>query len=141
MMLTDIKQKRSTRIHNLELKHQDAVHKTTLVTRDEEARRLKLQTVVLRDQKAALEDKLSEKDENIKRLVARCRQFESEVEAGKEAMRKQSVQMKTQTRDFVHLQVCSPCHTALGILLSRCGRFALLLPGVPRLASPDRYPY
>lgn len=100
------KQRRSNRIHDLEIKHQDAIHKTNMISRDEESRRLKLQLLILGDQKSAAEDQLVAKEETMKSLAAKYHTLQAELDATKETMRKQDGQLKTQARDFAHLQVC-----------------------------------
>ena len=98
-------QKRSARIHELELKHQDALHQTTLVTKDEDARRLKLKAHLLKDSKSTLQDQVSEKDEHISQISLKYQRAVSELRALRDTVRKQDAQIKSQARDFAHLQV------------------------------------
>ncbi|TFA97656.1 hypothetical protein CCMA1212_010605 [Trichoderma ghanense] len=48
---------RTTRLHQLDLQHQQNRHKTDLISRDEAARRLELRVLLLQDEKAELQEK------------------------------------------------------------------------------------
>lgn len=76
------------------------------MSKDEDARRLKLKSHLLRDSKESLQDQLSAKDELISKMAAKYEQTVSELQVVKETVRKQGAQIKSQTRDFTHLQVC-----------------------------------
>lgn len=99
-------QKRSTRIHELELKHQNAIHQTRLTSKDEEARRIRLKAHLLEDGKGTLQDQLSQKDDQISNMSAKYHQLTSELHAAMETVRRQEAQIKSQVRDFTHIQVC-----------------------------------
>lgn len=60
---------------------------------------------LLRDSKGTLQDQLVEKDDHISKISAKYHQTASELQALKETVRKQDTQIKSQTRDFTHLQV------------------------------------
>ena len=76
-----------------------------MVSKDEDARRLKLKAHLLNDDKGTLQERLSQKDDHISKMSAKYHQTVSELQAVKETVRKQDAQMKSQTRDFAHLQV------------------------------------
>ena len=78
-----------------------------MVSKDEDARRIKLKAHLLNDSKGTLQDLLSEKDDHISKISGRHQQTAIELEAIKETMRKQSAQIKSQARDFTNLQVCA----------------------------------
>ncbi|KAK4077951.1 uncharacterized protein Triagg1_3645 [Trichoderma aggressivum f. europaeum] len=59
---------RTTRLHALDLEYQQNRHKTDLISRDEDARRLQLRVLLLRDENTRLQDKCAAKDEEIKAL-------------------------------------------------------------------------
>ncbi|KAL7929084.1 hypothetical protein V8C35DRAFT_316566 [Trichoderma chlorosporum] len=59
---------RTTRLHALDLEYQQNRHKTDLIGRDEEARRLQLRVLLLRDENTRLQDKCTEKDAEIRAL-------------------------------------------------------------------------
>lgn len=75
------------------------------MSKDEDARRLKLKAHLLRDSKGTLQEQLSEKEGHISNISAKYHQTVSELQALKETVRKQDVQIKSQTRDFARLQV------------------------------------
>lgn len=106
-LLTHVFQKRSSRIHELELRHQNALHQTAIVSKDESARRLKLKSHILQDSKGSLQEQLSEKNEHISKMMAKYQQMVNELQEVKETVRKRDVQIKSQSRDFSHLQVCA----------------------------------
>ncbi|ROV95723.1 hypothetical protein VMCG_07609 [Cytospora schulzeri] len=59
---------RAEAIHQLDLKYRGAMHQTDLVLKDEEARRLKLRLLVIRDEADTLRDQLADKDNRIRQL-------------------------------------------------------------------------
>lgn len=77
------------------------------MSKDEDARRLRLKAHLLTHSNEALKEKLAEKDEHISKMAAKHQQTVNELRAVKETVRKQDAQIKSQTRDFTHLQVRS----------------------------------
>lgn len=75
------------------------------MSKDEDARRLRLKAHFLNDDKGTLQEHLSQKDDHISKMSAKYHQTVSELQAVKETVHKQDAQIKSQTRDFVHLQV------------------------------------
>lgn len=75
------------------------------MSKDEDARRLKLKTHLLKDDKGTLQEQLNQRDDHISKMSAKYHQTVSELQAVKETVRKQDAQVKSQTRDFTHLQV------------------------------------
>ncbi|KAL7815474.1 hypothetical protein V8C44DRAFT_324673 [Trichoderma aethiopicum] len=59
---------RTTRLHELDLQHQQNRHKTDLITRDEAARRLEVRLLLLQDEKTHLQETCAAKDAEIKAL-------------------------------------------------------------------------
>ncbi|EGR51291.1 uncharacterized protein TRIREDRAFT_120529 [Trichoderma reesei QM6a] len=59
---------RTTRLHELDLQHQQNRHKTDLISRDEAARRLELRLLLLKDEKVQLQEECAAKDAEIKAL-------------------------------------------------------------------------
>ncbi|SPO07140.1 uncharacterized protein DNG_09834 [Cephalotrichum gorgonifer] len=96
--------KRQARIHELELKHENAIHQTTQVSRDEESRRLRLRSHLLRDGQDKLQQQLGEKNEQLISMTADYHQVKNDLQAAMETIRKQETQIKSQARDFTHLQ-------------------------------------
>ncbi|PTB67213.1 hypothetical protein BBK36DRAFT_1168707 [Trichoderma citrinoviride] len=60
---------RTTRLHELDLQHQQNRHKTDLISRDEAARRLELRLLLLQDEKTQLQEECAAKDAEIKALA------------------------------------------------------------------------
>lgn len=96
---------RKTRIHELELKRRDNIHKTDSIGRDEEARLLKLKLLALRDDNATLKDKILQKDARITALTKQGDQVRVELDEGKEAARAQETRMKKQGLELANLKV------------------------------------
>ncbi|KND88972.1 hypothetical protein TOPH_06383 [Tolypocladium ophioglossoides CBS 100239] len=95
---------RKTRIHELELKRRDNIHKTDSISRDEEARLLKLKLLALRDDNATLKDKISQKDARINALTNQSDQVRVELDESKQAARAQETRMKKQDLELANLK-------------------------------------
>ncbi|KAL6690251.1 hypothetical protein J3F84DRAFT_390137 [Trichoderma pleuroticola] len=74
---------RTTRLHALDLEYQQNRHKTDLISRDEDARRLQLRVLLLRDENTRLQDKCAAKDEEIKTLLRDGDQLRVELDGFK----------------------------------------------------------
>ncbi|POR37464.1 Uncharacterized protein TPAR_02323 [Tolypocladium paradoxum] len=95
---------RKTRIHELELKRRDNIHKMDSIGRDEEARLLKLKLLALRDDNAALKDKISQRDARITTMTKQGDLVRLELDEGKEAARAQETRMKKQDLELANLR-------------------------------------
>jgi len=96
---------RTTRIHQLELRRRDNIHKTESIGRDEEARRLKLRALATRDDTAALKEKITQKDAKIMALKKQSDAVRVELDDAKRAARAQETRLKKQDIELANLQV------------------------------------
>ncbi|KAK0755551.1 hypothetical protein N5P37_011953, partial [Trichoderma harzianum] len=85
---------RTTRLHALDLEYQQNRHKTDLISRDEDARRLQLRVLLLRDENARLQDKCAAKDEEIKDLSRDGDQLRVELDEFKAQNEPKDAQIK-----------------------------------------------
>ncbi|PFH60722.1 hypothetical protein XA68_10478 [Ophiocordyceps unilateralis] len=95
---------RLTRLHELELKHHDNLHKTESIYRDEEARLLKVQLLASRDDVAALQEDVERKDAALVALAAKHDSLRAKVEAGREAARVRDARLKKQDMELANLR-------------------------------------
>lgn len=93
------------RISDLSMAHQDNIHQIDLVNRDEEARRLKLRLLSLRDENALLKDKVSQRDSRLKLLVRQGDDVQAELEEARENAKLQDARLKKQTNELTALKV------------------------------------
>lgn len=92
-------------IHVLDLKYHGIRHQTDLVVKDEEARRLKLRIVVLKDEVATLRDDLADKDHKIHTLSQQQDGIRAELERVNQTCATQESQLRLQARQYSELQV------------------------------------
>lgn len=85
-------------IHVLDLKYQDTMHQTDLVVKDEEARRLKLRVVVLRDEAASLRDQLADRDSKIRTLSQQYDDIRVQLDRMSQTCIDQETQLLSQAR-------------------------------------------
>lgn len=121
---TDREIQRMTRLHELEVQHQKSTHETFLINRDEEARRLKVQSLLLRDENAEVAETLYKKDAQISALTRQRDQLRLEVDNGMQSSLAQGMRLKKQDPDIANLRV----------------RFPLCLPPIALHCSQSR-PY
>jgi len=96
---------RSQKMHNLDMKYQGTSHQYSIVVKEEEARRLKLRSVLLGDENATLKDQLARKDDQITRLTSKCDTFRDHLENATQAGRQQEKQIRLQARELSTLKV------------------------------------
>lgn len=87
------------------MKYQDTMHQTDLVVKDEEARRLKLRIVVLRDEAASLRDELADKASKITKLTKQYDEACAQLERMNQTCIQQETQLRSQTRQQAELKV------------------------------------
>jgi hypothetical protein len=92
-------------IHSLDMEYQEAAHKTRMVLRDEEARRLKLQTLLLKDDNAVIREELSRKDKYIGELRGKLRYTQEQLQIWMDQTRAQDKQVLSQARELANLKV------------------------------------
>jgi septal ring factor EnvC (AmiA/AmiB activator) len=99
----------SSKTHDLELQYQQACHQVELVAKDEEARRMKLQILQHRDENAALQDSVAQKDASIDQLSEKCHQAREGLEQSRQQCLELEKKLRMQTRDHANLKVCPAC--------------------------------
>ncbi len=92
-------------MHNLDTGYRKTSHQTELVIKDEEARRLKLRSLLLRDENAAIKDDLARKEERIKKLLAQHEAVQEQLQITSEKARQQENRMRSQARELADLKV------------------------------------
>ena len=103
----------------LDLKYRGAMHQTDLIAKDEEARRLKLRVIVLRDEVAVLRDQLAEKDDRISNLSQQYEDICAQLCRINQTRKDQEDQMRLQARQYSDLKVLPPALILL-IMHGRC---------------------
>ncbi|EOO01716.1 putative rossmann-fold nad (+)-binding protein [Phaeoacremonium minimum UCRPA7] len=96
--------KRIEAIHDLELKHQEIMHQSNVIVKEEDTRRHRLRSVVLRDENATLREQLSQKDVRIKKLAQECDGMRDQLEAVNRTCQDQQKQLRAQARDQSNLK-------------------------------------
>ncbi|CAI6086466.1 unnamed protein product [Clonostachys chloroleuca] len=95
---------RVTRLHDLNLSHQNNLHQTDLVHRDEDFRRLKLRLLAVRDENAVLRDQLAQKDSQTQRLTRQYNRLSGNLGNGQEKTRAQEAKIKKQATEIGNLK-------------------------------------
>lgn len=103
----------------LDLKYHGAMHQTDLIVKAEEARRLKLRVIVLRDEVAVLRDQLAEKDDRISNLSQQYEDICAQLGRMNQTCKDQEDQLRLQARQHSDLKVLPPASTLL-ITYGRC---------------------
>lgn len=98
-------EQRTEEIHVLDMEYQDTMHQTDLVVKDEEARRLKLRVMVLRDEVATLRDQLADKDSKIHKLSQQYEDKRVQLDHMNQTCINQETQMRSQARQQSELKV------------------------------------
>lgn len=97
-------EKRVEMIHNLDIGYQKTSHRAELIVKDEEARRLKLRGLLLRDENSAINDTLAQKEEIIKKLLAQHEGIQEQLHSTSEKARQQELRMRSQARELTNLK-------------------------------------
>jgi predicted nucleic acid-binding Zn-ribbon protein len=92
-------------MHQLDLKYRGAMHQTDLIIKDEEARRLKLLVLVLRDDAATLRDQLADRDSRIHQLSKQYDDVRSQLDVMKQTCQDQENQLRSQAQQHTELKV------------------------------------
>lgn len=82
------------------------MHQTDLVVKDEEARRLKLRIVLLRDETATLRDQMAQKDSQIYTLSQQYDDIRAQLDRTNKTCAEQENQLRSQAREQASLKVC-----------------------------------
>jgi hypothetical protein len=97
-----------SRIHDLELVRKRRLHQTELIKRDEDARKLKLKTLTLRDENAELKDNVSQKDYYYRQWIKKRDQLRAELDEARDIIRNNETRAKKQALEMTNLKVCRP---------------------------------
>lgn len=89
----------------LDLKYQDTMNRTELIVKDEEARRLKLRVVILRDEVATLRDQLADKDSKIRKMSQQYDDMRVQLDRLNQTCTNQETQLRSQVRQQAELKV------------------------------------
>ncbi|KAK3295042.1 uncharacterized protein B0H64DRAFT_200795 [Chaetomium fimeti] len=97
-------EERTETMHNLDMKYRQATHDCDLVVKNEETRRLKLRSMVLRDETSGVKDQLAQRDLRVKELVAQIDDVRSQLDSAQEKSRRQDNLMQSQAREITNLK-------------------------------------
>jgi hypothetical protein len=92
-------------LHDLDMKYHHISHKTDLLVKDEETRRMKLRSMVLADESASLKDQMSSRSARIKALTEQIDDTRTQLQSAHEKCRRQEKLMQTQSREITNLKV------------------------------------
>ncbi|KAM7221293.1 hypothetical protein V8F06_003261, partial [Rhypophila decipiens] len=95
---------RAAKIHEIDMRYTRSSHKTDLLVKDEEARRLKLRGVLLRDENSSVKDQLAQKDVEIKILVEQIDEVRGQLESVQQKCSRQEKMIQTQSREISNLK-------------------------------------
>jgi hypothetical protein len=107
-------------MHNLDIKYQQAVHECDLVVKTEEARRLKVRSMLLRDETSGVKDQLAQRDLRVKELVEQIEDVRSQLDSAQEKSRRQDNLMQSQAREITNLKVNLTARPAFGLSSDLC---------------------
>lgn len=102
----EFQSERIAHMHHLDLKYHDGIHQTDRVNRDEDARRLRLRVLSLRDENASLKDMLLRKDARVILATKQGDKVRAELDDAKETIRSQDVRLKKHAAEMSNLKVC-----------------------------------
>ncbi|MDA4132533.1 MAG: hypothetical protein OK454_05325 [Thaumarchaeota archaeon] len=103
------------------MQHRQGGHQTDLVVKDEDARRLQVRIVLLRDEAATLKDQLAQKDANMSKLTRHYDDVCAKVDRLGQQCRDQETQLHTSTRE----------HAELKVRLRRSGEICCVVKSIP----------
>ncbi|KAK4643036.1 hypothetical protein QC761_402440 [Podospora bellae-mahoneyi] len=136
-------EKRTQKLHELDLQYHQSAHQLELVMREEDARRAKVRQLLLQDEASTLKDQITQRDARIKDLVDQADDVRQQLDNLHERCRRQEKVMQTQNREisnlkeeitaFSHLSVDSSKVLTEKLALSR--ELSLLKPEVEHLKS------
>jgi chromosome segregation ATPase len=107
-------------MHNLDIKYQQAIHECDLVVKTEEARRLKVRSMVLRDETTGVKDQLAQSNLRVKELVEQIEDVRSQLDSAQEKSRRQDNLMQSQAREITNLKVNLTARPAPGTSPNLC---------------------
>ena len=95
-------------MHSLDIGYQTATHKTEILVKDEEARRLKLRSQLLRNDNATIKEDLARKEERIRELVAQHEAVLEQLHRTSEKARQQENRTRSLERELANVKVSHP---------------------------------
>ncbi|KAJ2997225.1 hypothetical protein NUW58_g723 [Xylaria curta] len=95
---------RTQLLHELELQHQENGHESDSLVKDEDLRRLRVRILMLRDENTALRDQVNHNDSTNAKLVSRCDNLATQVEAKIAVVRSQEEQLRKQEQEYSNLK-------------------------------------
>ncbi|KAI0383243.1 hypothetical protein F5Y04DRAFT_250917 [Hypomontagnella monticulosa] len=135
--------KRRDLLHNLELKHQKNGSDTELLIKDEDARRLRLRILMLKDENTSLRDQIALNNDVNTKLTTQRNDLRAQIEAKMELVRSQEKQLRKQEREYSNLKaelqaMNSATNDSANLLaekLSLSRELAILKPEIEHLRS------
>jgi len=109
---------RAETMHSLDIGYQTATHKTEILVKDEEARRLKLRSQLLRNDNATIKEDLARKEERIKELLAQHEALQKQLHRTSEKARQQENRTRSLERELANVKVHYP--PPLGLAKKLC---------------------
>ncbi|KAL0469890.1 hypothetical protein QR685DRAFT_527837 [Neurospora intermedia] len=97
-------EQKTERMFELEMRYKQAVHQTDLLVREEDGRRMKLRSMVLRDDNSSLKDQVAHRDNRIKILIQRADDARHLIESIQQQCARQEKQIQAQMREIAHLK-------------------------------------
>lgn len=94
------------RIHDLDSKHQQSLHEIDIVSKDEEARCLKLRVLTLRDENANLQDQLAQGKGGLTAIKKQNKELSKELAEAKKKERKLNTKLDKLEHKLKDLEVC-----------------------------------
>ncbi|KAI1826520.1 hypothetical protein F4861DRAFT_537097 [Xylaria intraflava] len=91
-------------LHDLELKHQKNASETELLLKDEDARRLRLRILLLRDENTSLQNQVDLNHSANAKLTTQCDNLGVQIEAKIALVRSQEEQLRKQEREYSNLK-------------------------------------
>ena len=114
---------RTETIYDLDSKYRGAIHASELVTKDDEARRLNVQILLLRDDNATLKDEIVNKQTQIKQSAAQCDDLSVQLDTAHDKCRGLESKLRLQAREKSALKVPYPSPDDVAGILCLIGRY------------------
>ncbi|KAI2638778.1 hypothetical protein GGS26DRAFT_542826 [Hypomontagnella submonticulosa] len=135
--------KRGELLHSLELKHQKNGSDTELLIKDEDARRLRLRILMLKDENTSLRDQIALNNDVNTKLTTQRDDLRAQIEAKIEVVRSQEKQLRKQEREYSNLKAelqamnnaTNDSANLLAEKLSLSRELAILKPEIEHLRS------
>ncbi|KAK3350181.1 hypothetical protein B0T25DRAFT_549988 [Lasiosphaeria hispida] len=97
-------EKRTEVIHGQDMNYQDVAHKSDLLVKEEQGRRLRLRSMLLRDENASLKDQIAQRDSRLKSIAEQVEDTRAQLESVQEKSRRQEKLLQTQAREVASLR-------------------------------------